>query len=63
MVGERQLCVCGGRDEFVCVSVCVEMGVCVVGEKGNMYRECWRDKWGLWKERCVYVCVFVCVCM
>ena len=33
MVGERQLCVCGGRDEFVCVSVCVEMGVCVVGER------------------------------
>ena len=45
----------------MCVSVCVEMGVCVVGEKGNMYRECWRDKWGLWKERCVHVCVCLCV--
>ena len=25
--GERQLCVCGGRDEIVCLSVCVKMGV------------------------------------
>ena len=46
-----EMCVLGERDRFACVSVCIEMGVCVEGATGDVWREKWRSmlngqEWG-----------------